>query len=273
MVRTPWHGAQFSFEKKTILWVSSFFILVLLIACHSASKAPLLRHIPRAERKGLAVLNFKNTTQQQWAAEFQPWEFGIASMLMTDIESIGLFNILSRERLKDVLREQKLQYSGLVDPDTAVEVGKLVSAHYILTGSYSEMKGRLRIEAQAFSVENGALLGSASVEDETEKFFEIEKQLVFKISGFLRAILSDQEKLIIASKVETRSVEASLNNYAGEIAVYKADDLRSTGQTDEVQALIEEAKQSFKEAISFDPEYEKAKKNLTKLLMGVPITL
>jgi len=258
---------------KLRILLSSVVVLRILFACTTASNDLVLREIPRSERVGLAVLNFRNTTPKERAEEFQPWEYGIASMFMTDIESIGLFNVISRERLKDILKEQTLQYSGLVDLETAVEVGKLAAAHYILTGSFTEMNGKLRIEAQVFSVEKGTQLGAASVTGETNRFFQIEKQLVLKLSVYLKAILTEEEKAKIAMNIDTRSVNASLSNYSGEIAVLKAHELREKGKMDEADKVLQKAKENFKKALKHDPNYKRAERNLTKLVMGLPITL
>lgn len=247
--------------------------LIAIFACSNTTGRQVFRNISHPERMGLAVLNFRNTTPKERAEQFQPWEYGIAAMLMTDINSIGLFEIVSRERLKDILKEQSLQHSGLVDKRTAVQVGKLIAAHYILTGSFTEMNGVLRIEAQVFSVEKGTQLGAASVKGETSRFFEIEKELVFKISLYLKALLTEEEKSKLAMNVETKSVEASLNNYAGEIAVMKADDLIDQGKKDAANAVLQNARKKFQKALEADPKYERAKKNLAKLVMGIPLTL
>lgn len=256
------------FVKSRTKWrvlLSSVAVLCILFGC--------AKRIPRSERMGLAVLNFMNITQGERAKEFQPWEYGIPMMLITDIESIGLFNIVSRERLKDILEEQKLQYSGLVDKEQAVQLGKIAAAHYILTGSFAELNEKLRIEARVFSVEKGIQLGAASVTGETDRFFEIEKELVIKVSGYLRAMLTEEEKERIAANIETRSVNASLNNYAGEIAVMESDALREQGKTDEADDLLQKAKKKFKKAIEHDPGYKKPKENLARLAMGIPLTL
>ncbi len=259
--------------KKSHIYLASVFVVCILFSGTTLSKNVVLRKLPRSARMGLVVLNFKNTTPKESGQKFQPWEYGIPAMLMTDIESMGLFNILSRERLKDILDEQALQYSGVFDPKTAVKLGKLIAAQYILTGSFMEINGKLRIDSQVFSVENGTQLGAASVVGKTNKFFEIEKELVFKISSYLKAMLTEEEKTKIAMNIETRSIIASLNNYAGEIAVMKADDLLEQGKSDEADEVLKNAKKNFQKALKHDPKYKKAKRNFKKLVMGIPLTL
>lgn len=243
------------------------------MGCSNGWHTQYLKSVPRSEREGLAILNFNNTSNVQLANEFDPWTHGIPSMLMTDLESIGLFNIVSRKRIKDILAEQKLQASGLVDPETAVQMGRLIAAHYILTGSYGVINGKMRIEAHVFSVQSGVLLGAAEVTGATSAFFELEKELVFKISNYLKAMLSKAEKLKIGRNIETRSIQASLNNYAGEMALSEAQELRSRGHSQKADGALARARENFRSALGHDPDYQRAKQNLRQLLMGVPLTL
>ncbi|MBA7564481.1 hypothetical protein ES708_06144 [subsurface metagenome] len=99
--------------------------------------------------------------------EFQPWEFGLASMIMTDLETIGIFNIIGKERLNDVMKEQEFQLSGMVRESDIAKMGELVGAKYILAGAFMEMDGSMRIEAQVYSVEKGTQIGTASVTGKT----------------------------------------------------------------------------------------------------------
>lgn len=251
--------------------ISVILLSLILITCSGSDKT--LRNIPREERKGLLILNFQNNTPKSRAAEFLPWEYGLASMMITDIEEIGIFNIIGKERLKDVLQQQEFQLSGLVNPDSAAKIGNLTGARYILTGSFMEMSGTLRIEAQVFSVEKGTVAGTAAVSGSTDQFFDLQKSLLLKTTVFLDALLNEEEQKKLARNIETRSVEASLNNYRGEIALSKAEDLKAKGKSDEARKIIVEAKENFERAVKIDPAYEKAKENLSRISLAIPVTL
>jgi len=257
-------------------FIASLGIVILLmfsISCSSEKKAQTLRETPRELRKGLLILNFYNATPKSRSGEYEPWVYGLSSMLMTDMESIGAFNIISKEVMKDVLAEQEFQQTGMADPESLVKLGNLVGAHYILKGTFMEMNGMLRIEAQVFSVEKGVQLQTAVVKGKTNSFFTLEKELVNKITQIIDVVLTENEKNIIASKIETKSVEASLKNYKGEITIVEATKLAQEGKNEEAKKLLEQAKMDFKEAVAIDPNYEKAKKNLSKISMAIPVTL
>ncbi len=251
----------------------SILVFCLILGCNPESKKVVIKKIPRSRRMGLMVLNFKNSTLENNAKEFQPWEFGIASMIMTDLESVGLFNIISKERMQDILEQMAFQQYGFVDEREAVEMGKIVAAKYILTGSFMELNGHLRIEAQVFSVERGMQLGAAEVTGKTDTFFHMEKKLVIKVLNYMDVMISKNEVNIIAKNIETRSIDASLNNYAGEVAIIRAIEMKKKGESDGAADLIKEAENKFKKALKYDPNYNRAKKNLLKLAKAIPMTI
>lgn len=259
--------------RRICMPVLAVFLSLLSAGCSTAPRGHDTAGIPRPDRAGLAVLNFKNTTARDQASQFQPWEYGIATMLSTDLEALGVFNIVERERLRDIVREYELQKSDLVDKETVVKLGRLTAAKYILTGSFAEMNGDLRIAVQIFSVEEGIQLGAASMNGETDKFFMIEKKLFVKVIDFLEVMLDEKDKARIVNSVETKSVDASLRNYSGEMAVARAEELKRIGKNKDAILHLQEARKKFSEALEYDPNFLRAKKNLETLAMAIPITL
>lgn len=256
MVSSFSHSFYFSPSKRRRALPSLAILLCVLFGCAAETSRPVVRSVPRSERTDLVVLDFVNNTSGARASEFQPWELGLASMMMTDLESMGLFNIISRDDVRDISRKRGLQLKRVQTEENALEVGRLVSARYVLAGSFLEMTGKLRVEARVFSVEQGMQLGAASVDGKTDEFFELQKQLVIEISPYLEAVLDDAETSIIAMNIETTSVHASLNNYAGEIAVLQAQECRERGEPQRADKFLEEAKHKFQTALKHDPDYK-----------------
>jgi TolB-like protein len=265
-------------KQKILRGLLAVIMLFTLAGCKTTGVAVgpakvVLREVPREQRTALMILNFKNATLQDRAEKFLPWEFGLASMLMTDLESVGLFNILSRELLKDILREQALHMTGLVDDSKAIEVGRIVAAKYVVTGTFMEMDGSLRIESRLLSVENGAQLGATAVSGMTSNFFDLEKQLLIEMTNFLGVTLDDTEARMLAAQVETKSMDASLSNYAGEIALLEAKEFKATGKPKQADFLLKQARIRFEVALKHDPGYQRARDNLASLTMAIPMTL
>ena len=252
--------------------LSFLLVFFLLCGCAGRPKKLLLREIPSSKRTNLIVLNFKNNTTGSRATQFQPWEFGLASMMITDLESMGQFNIMSREDVIDVSRRRGLPAPSMLTEKDAWEIGALV-ASYVLSGSFVEMNGELRIDARVFNIDRGTLWGETSVKGRTDNFFELQKKLILDVSRFLEVMLDETEVTMIAGNIETTSVHASLNNYAGEIAVLRAQEFKERGISKRADELMDTAKENFRTALRYDPKYERAKHNLATLSLGIPMTL
>ncbi|MBN2896388.1 MAG: hypothetical protein JXK05_10930 [Campylobacterales bacterium] len=53
------------------------------------------------------------------------------------VEGEPFFRVLGRKDLETILQEQRYQHSGLMDPSTAVEAGRLIGAQAIISGTLS----------------------------------------------------------------------------------------------------------------------------------------
>jgi len=86
--------------------------------------------------------------------------------------------MVERSKLSEILKEQKLNLSDLVDPLKAQQVGKLVGADALVTGTVSDLGAVLDINARMVLVEKGSILATAGVR--VEKDASIAKLLTIK---------------------------------------------------------------------------------------------
>jgi hypothetical protein len=63
----------------------------------------------------------------------------IVSEVMNDPAALQFLEIISRDRLEQVMREQQFEASGVVDLTTAAKLGKLLGSHDILTGRITQI--------------------------------------------------------------------------------------------------------------------------------------
>lgn len=109
-----------------------FFSTVLLLFTGCSQKVIVTSFQPakvdRASKtKNISILNFTNDN------------IGFASTLETKLAEKRVFGenyftVITRDKLDTILKEQKLQYSGLVNKETAVKVGELLSAQAFVSG-------------------------------------------------------------------------------------------------------------------------------------------
>jgi curli biogenesis system outer membrane secretion channel CsgG len=83
----------------------------------------------------LAILDFQNTSGYDGA-----WHIGggISDMLATALFKSNKFDVIEREKIGLILKEQKFQQTDMVDANSAVEIGKLLGANVIVTGNVTE---------------------------------------------------------------------------------------------------------------------------------------
>ncbi len=70
---------------------------------------------------------------------------------------LSQFTVLERRRIDAVLKEQELSVTDLMDTDKAIEVGRFLSANYILTGSVIEMNKSVVIFCRVINTETAAI--------------------------------------------------------------------------------------------------------------------
>lgn len=91
----------------------------------------------------VAVPEFKNTglISDQW--ENKREELNQAADVATDaLVNSGRFDVVERTQLKKILDEYALDNTGLVNQTTAVPIGQLTGAQYILIGSINAVTAR-----------------------------------------------------------------------------------------------------------------------------------
>jgi TolB-like protein len=200
--------------------------------------------------KRVAIIYFENSSDDPSLNKLKK---GLADMMITDLSNINMLNIVERDRLEAILKEQKLSKSSQVDPATAAKVGKLLGAQVILTGGYFEMMGSLRIDARFIDVETGKILKSDGVDGAASSFFKIQKQLSWKIIKNLDTKISDKEK------ADLSKLENSKNISLEDTKIYsEALDLYDNGK-------IEQAKTIFDKLITKYPDFQAAKNIRSKI--------
>jgi TolB-like protein len=110
---------------------------------------------------------------------------GLTQMLVSDLFCVPAIEVVERTRLEEVLAELKLNQSKMIDKKSAVSIGKLLGAHYLVMGGYFDMKKTLRVDARVIDVETGTVLFSVGASRKVEDFMALERQLGKELGGFL----------------------------------------------------------------------------------------
>jgi TolB-like protein len=74
----------------------------------------------------------------------------------------GKLTVVDRQQLDLIMQEMQFQSSGLVGDDSAQEIGRMLGAQYIVSGSMELIAGSYRFRTRALTVENATIIYSGS---------------------------------------------------------------------------------------------------------------
>lgn len=212
---------------------------------------------PPQQKNTVAVLYFQNKTG---AKELDPFQKGLAVMLVTDLTAVKSLQVVERVRLQALTEEMGLGASGLVDPDSSPRVGKLLGAYWLTGGEIGGDKAAvLSIDASVLDVPAPRVAGQPSAKGSLSEFFRVEKDLLFEIIALLKIELTPEEKARLKKPCST--------NTDALIALFKGIDMSDRKD-------YEKAAQFYEKAIKEDPDICIAREALGELealgLVGGP---
>ena len=70
-------------------------------------------------------------------------------------ESKGTFQVMERSNLNAILKEQKLSSTGLIDPETAKQLGKLKMVDAVIVGNIAPFGNSFRVTIKILDTETG----------------------------------------------------------------------------------------------------------------------
>ena len=149
------------------VYIKLLLITTLICICILPKTAPA------SAIKDIAVLPFKNISGNSGCNI----EDAVTEMLITELAKNKNFHIVERQQLTNVLKETKLQMSGLTDPNNAIKFGKLTGAKYLISGNitlcsseesknsfivdFGKQKSNVELVVRVIDMETGIAAGGA----------------------------------------------------------------------------------------------------------------
>ncbi|MBQ3922231.1 MAG: hypothetical protein II707_02960, partial [Spirochaetales bacterium] len=116
----------------------------------------------------MAIMDFKSNAD----VELNVKDLGLNDMLTTAMFKTNKFDLVEREKLNLVLKEQKLSNSDEFDPSTAAEIGALLGAQYIITGKITSAVRNVTDEYQFYKLKADLTINISVIEVSTGKIFK-----------------------------------------------------------------------------------------------------
>jgi TolB-like protein len=86
----------------------------------------------------------------------------LTNQLHTELFRTGIFDILERQEMATVLREQGFQQAGCVSTECIVEMGQLVGVRQIVAGNIGKLGGKYILNVRMVDVSTGRVLATSS---------------------------------------------------------------------------------------------------------------
>lgn len=151
-----------------ILWTVFLVSMLLVIPALASSELDnkldnltqqIINDFIENNKSTIAVIEFSDIDGKTTA-------FGkyLGEELITRLVRSKKFRVVERELLEKVLKEHKLNLSGLIDSASAIQLGRLLGVNAIVTGTVAELDQSVKINARLIAAETGGIMTVAAVE-------------------------------------------------------------------------------------------------------------
>lgn len=156
-------------------------VLALAVAGQAAAVAQGRPSAPaqgQDARPGMAVLDFDiGATIGQDADDYQALRRGLAAMTISELAANPAVRVVERAQLQQILQEQNLGREGRIEGNTIVQIGQLIGARYMVTGTIYDVRGDFRIDARLFDAQTGQILRTQRVNGRLDNVFDLVTRL------------------------------------------------------------------------------------------------
>ena len=81
------------------------------------------------------------------------------------------FEVVDRTHLNSILAEHQLAEKGIIDPETARELGKIAGVEILVTGTITPMGDYLRLNATVLDIETAKIISAAKGQHPHDQHF------------------------------------------------------------------------------------------------------
>jgi serine/threonine protein kinase/Flp pilus assembly protein TadD len=193
-----------------------------------------------AEENTLAVMYFENMADREDEARLGEI---VADLLITDLSGSQYLNVVSSQRLYDILKLLGKEDVRQVDRSVATEVASEARARWMLMGSILQVDPQIVLTVQLVEVESGNVLMSRRVTGE-------EDETVFSLVDDLTVAIKQNLELPAQAEAEEDPAVADVTTQSREAYAFLIEGI------DYARKLyIEDAKRSYRKALEHDSTF------------------
>ena len=121
------------------------------------------------------------------------------------------FTVVDRNSIELIIKEQKFQYSGIVDEKTAVELGKMIGASVIVFGTITEFTNKVSIDSKILNVESAKIIGTTDYAiNKTEDVANLIATVISSSEQQRKDLEKERQKILQQIEIERENKLAGL---------------------------------------------------------------
>jgi TolB-like protein len=175
---------------------------------------------------------------------------GFAEIIAFEVKKAPQVKLVDREQRNKLLEEMEFSLSGLTDPSAQLEIGKLLSVRFLVSGSITDMGGPLLVSLSMVDVQTGVVVWNDQLTASSGKYAYIGAYFGKSLLKHFNATVSKSTEQALASTKEGDAESV--------VALSKGIAALDEGKKDE-------AKKQLRTAKKIDPRNAVAQAFLDKL--------
>jgi TolB-like protein len=251
---------------------------VRTLALAGAAIFSALPAVAQDVRPTVMVVDFNNSAIGKSRGDYDALSKGIGDLLITAMSNNPNFRVVERDQLQAIMQEQNMAKTDVIDKATAIKLGKLLSAHNMVTGGFMiDAKGNLRLDARVVDVNTGVIGHTQTVRGKSDDIMSLIETMAEQLNSGLKLKSIELNRVGDAgpiqgtikseTSIETKpaTLESKMENKSEKKLDFKAAMLYSKALNHMDSGNTKEAEASFKAVLAKFPEFAPAKKQLSKL--------
>ena len=233
------------FTLKKLYLPALLFTAVVIVGIIIWKAIPHKKAAPFSSNKpSLAIMYFENNTGDE---KLDHWRKALAELITADITQSKYINVLSGDRLFNILRKQNLLDSKSFSSDDLKKVAQEGGVENILRGSYARAGETIRINTTLQNMKTGEILGTEKVEGKGEE-------------AIFAAVDELTKKVKADFKLTPQEISADLDKEVGKITTGSAEAYKYyiEARKQHMDGKNAEAIELYQKAVSIDPEFAMA---------------
>jgi len=138
---------------------------------------------------------------------------GFAEIVAFEVKKAPQVKLVDREQRNKLLEEMEFSLSGLTDPSAQLEMGKLLSVQFLVSGSITDMGGPLLVSLSMVDVQTGAVVWNDQLTASSGKYAYIGAYFGKSLLKHFKATVSKEtEQTLAAAKEGDAASVVALSN-------------------------------------------------------------